>query len=175
MSEKKQGGGFAFLFLVLTILMIFVFESIFGLIFAILSLIFSIKDLKHKNPVVYISLVGSILTILFYVISFIISTMVVSDVVSDSKIQTYKRYESMLENYAEIYIVGQNKSYGNEDFVLDEQIIINNTDMREVDYCESGYVIVNQNENRYDAYVKCDKYETDGFDETKSKIGGKNE
>ena len=162
MSEKKQGGGFALLFLVISILMIFVFESIFGLVFAILSLIFSIKDLKHKNPVVYISLVGSILAILFYIVSLIVSTMVVSDVISDAKLNSYRYYEKNLERYAEKYVISQNKAYGNNDFVLTVDEIINNTNLKRLDSCD-GYVIVNQNKDEYKAYVKCDNYKTDGY------------
>ena len=169
MSEKKQGGGFAFLFLVIAILMIFIFESIFGLVFAILSLIFSIKDLKHKNPVVYISLVGSILAILFYIVSFIVSTMVVSDVISDAKLNSYRYYEENLERYEEKYVISQNKAYGNNDFVLAADEIINNTNLQKLDSCD-GYVIVNQNNEKYEAYVKCDNYKTDGYNSTH--IGG---
>ena len=162
MNEKKKGGGFAFFFLVLTILMIFVFENVFGLIFAILSLIFSVKDIKYKNPIVYISLVGAILSILFYIISFIVSTIVVTNVISDAKLNTYKYYEDRLEKYAEQYVISQNKAYGNADFVLTIDTIINNTDMKKLDSCD-GYIIVNQNEEKYEAYVKCNDYKTEGY------------
>lgn len=162
-NNKKNGGSLAFLFLILSIISIFIFADFVGLTLAIISLIFSIKDLKCKNALVYISLFGSIVTILFHMFSFFIAFNILNDSISKAKISTYENYRDRLESFAELYILNENIEHDDSDFILTDETIIENTSMKKMDECD-GYVIINKNENKCEAYVKCGGYKTDGFD-----------
>ena len=162
-TDNKQGGVLAFIFLILTVLTMFILKSNLSIILAIISLILSIKDLKHKNALVYISLIGSILAVLFCISSLTKTTAKTNDAISEAKLSVYKNYEGILENYAERYIYSQSELYKSGNFVLSCDTIIDNFDLEKFDSCD-GYIIVNKDNRQYDAYIKCKNYETDGFD-----------
>lgn len=162
-DSNRKGGGIEFIFFILAVVSIFVFDGLFpGIIFIIISLIFSIKNIKYKNPVVYISLIGSICTLIFYIVSFIISFNSVNNIVSEARKKSYERYETMLEDYARIYVSNQKNIESDGYLTITDNELVSSVDLTKDDRC-NGYVIYNKNQDRYDAYIDCKEYKTDGF------------
>lgn len=76
---KCKKSTLEFVLFLISIVLIFVFNSVFGVAFAIISLILSIKRVKSKNILTMISLIGSTLLIIFSIISFIIAFVFVNN------------------------------------------------------------------------------------------------
>ena len=147
-----------------------VFHSNFGLIFAIVSLILSIVYIKQKNVFDIIALVGSIILIVYFIISLVVAVDTVSGFQDKAKQNTVNIYADNLEDSveSEIDTLVSNSELKNGENILTEDLF----EKYNISYpkkCES-YVIANidlndSKNNTYKAYVRCDnKYATEGFD-----------
>jgi len=164
---KSKDGGITFIYLLISIVFTIAFKNFLGLIFALIALTFSVKNiktLKYKNFLVYITLFGSILICLLYLITFVINVDFTSKTLEKAKLNTYKAYEMDLKRYAEKYIKENQEIYNDDTFILTTDTIIKNTDIYEIETC-IGYVIVSENKQEYTSFIKCDEYQTNGFDE----------
>lgn len=83
--ENKKNGALEIILFIVSVLLIFVFNSFFGVIFAIISLIISISKLKNKHVLTIISFLGSSVLIIYSVIAFVLSFNVINDILDNAK------------------------------------------------------------------------------------------
>lgn len=156
MEKEKKKGMLSIIFFVITILLVFVANSFLGVIFAVLTLIISSIYLKNKNILVIVSFIGSIMIIIYSIIVFIISLKIVNSTISSAKMNAYKQCEQFVEYEAE--------KYAHNNDILSEINLLKSQITNTCDYCD-GYVVINPNANIYKAYLKCEKYKTDGYNQ----------
>ena len=168
MNIKKY---LAFILMLIGAVVMIAFHSNFGIIFAIAALILSIVYIKQKNVFDIIALVGSIILIVYFVVSLVIAVDTVSGFQDKARQDVVNTYAENLEESVEDKI---NTLMSNNELKSGENILTNDLFAKyNISYpkkCES-YVIANidlndSNNNTYKAYVRCDnKYATEGFDD----------
>lgn len=163
-KEKKL----SLILMIIAAIIVFVFGSYIGTIVAIVSLIISIKEFKNKEKLNRISLIGSSIIILYSVISFTIAFVKVNDTLSEARQNARNIVKQQLEYSCKSY---SSSMITNGDLEIGENVITTDImDKYNISYpsdCES-YVIANivakySTENSFEAYLKCDGYKTDGF------------
>jgi len=156
----------AFILMIVSFLTLIVSKSYVCLIFSIISSIISLVNIKKKNFLNIISLLGNVLIIIFSIVSFVYSINKVNDIINDAKIESRKRDEKLLEANAEYIVITmilKNKLSKEEDKILTKKDFEDYNETYNTN-CEF-YVIANFNDNKYEAYIKCNDYITEGFDE----------
>ena len=76
---KNKNSNLEFVLLIISIVLIFAFKNIVGVVVAVVCLILSIKQVKNRNVLTIISLIGSSLLIIFSIISLIVSLVFVTN------------------------------------------------------------------------------------------------
>lgn len=84
-NNKGKNNNIEFIFLIISLILIIIFKNFVGSIFAIITLIFSIKNIKGKKLLTIISLIGAILLIIYSIIAFTISANVISNLIKEAK------------------------------------------------------------------------------------------
>lgn len=170
MEKENKKNPIAFILMVVGVIFILA-GSYIGTVFSIIALIISIIKTKEKYILNTIALIGSILIIIYSIISFIIAFNAIKSVMSESKTNLYKNYEQIVENEAKDYSYSLDKTTIN-----DNEIVLKTSEFSKYlpNYC-TGYVIWNIGENSYKPYIKCDgkngKYTTEGINESLLKGG----
>ncbi len=164
----------AFILMIISLICIVFFKSFIGTIFAIITLIITLTNLKSKKALNTIALVGSIVIILFSVIAFITSYKVVNNIKSNTQTQVMKTSEDYLEisvkNYTDEYI--EDGTFVNGENIVNKQLLDKYNIGVSIDcdyYVVANVDLDNESNNTYKAYLKCDNYTTDGYDDTLTK------
>lgn len=94
----------SFVLAIISIVLIFVLKSFIGILFAVLSLVFGLIQIKKKKVMNYIGLVLSILILIYSIYAFVIAASTVSNTINSAKERTYQNIEKSLERGALISI-----------------------------------------------------------------------
>ena len=165
-KPKNNKSIIAFIFMVLSILSFFFIKNmIFIFIFAIISLIISLINLKSHNVLNYISLVGSSIIIVIMIVVFFVALKSVNGILSNARnnamITAERALESKIRDKTSELVSNGDIKQG-ENIITQDQLA--KYEINLPDKCE-GYIIVNydreySSENKYDAYLKCEGYTT---------------
>jgi len=152
-------------FLIISIVLFISSLEIPSLICSIVALIISAKDLKTKKAINTIAFIGSIIMLIVYLLTFIIAFKTTNKALTEAKLNVYKTIEQRIENTSDTYFIEKEVSEGK---TFDETTIITlkelEYDMQKLHGIEcSGYVTYDS-KNKSDAFIKCDDYQTDGYD-----------
>ena len=155
--------------MIISAIMVFFIENILGILFAVVSLIISIKELKYKEKLNTIAFVGSIIIIVFSVVAFFVSFSTINNIITNSKQRAWKNQEKLIETYSDEY---KNQMIQDGILVAGKNIIDEETlkkyNITCPDKCECYVVanidVSNQSNNLFDAYLKCNDYTTEGFE-----------
>lgn len=184
-KTKMFVGVLSIISAVIMIITSIMFQSIFDIAYIILGIIYLIHSIKYINifkksetyiedkmlynknsklPVwaIIIIIIG-IVSILYILMAIIGTTKTVNSTLSKIKLSVYKTCEEVIKKEAKDYISQIDLSPTNIEeeriMIIPKSEITNNCS-----YCD-GYIIVDINNNIYEAYLKCDGYKTEGFDE----------
>ena len=159
--DDNNKGTIGLIIFIVAVFLIFVINSFIGTILTVVSLIISITNLKQKKAVVWLTFIGSIILLIFSVISFIISFYNVNGLISDVKIELYQNFEEQLEVEAKQYYESHSIT---GDATITLATLENNGMTNYFDKC-NGYVVYVSKTNTYNAYIQCKSpnYETEGF------------
>ncbi len=118
---------------------------------------------KDKNSTLKIVIIV-IFALIFVIVGIVfvlgvVAGGVTTKMISKSKLNVYKTCEDYYKSEAVMYYDSHRVLYS-----IDSDVTILTDEIGECKPC-NGYVIANAKENKYEAYLKCDNYTTDGFDE----------
>ena len=117
------------------------------------------NDNNTLKVVIIVALIFVLVIISTILIIGVIAGKSIIKLTSKSKLNTYKSCEKYYKIEAANYFDSHRVLYP-----IDRDVIILTDEIGDCKPC-GGYVIINAKENKYDAYLKCDNYKTDGYDE----------
>lgn len=169
-NEKKL----SLILMILSAIFVFIIGNFIGVILAIISLIISIKNLKSKEKLNLIALIGDIIIIVVSVFMFIIAFNAVDSTLNTAKNNARKTQEKLIETYCDGYRsqMLNNGEVSDGENILQEDLLIK-YGIKIPEECDN-YVVANIDaenitNSTFKAYLKCDDYTTDGFDTNKLK------
>lgn len=164
----------AFILMIISVFLIFVFESFIGVITTVIALVLSIIQMKKNKVLSVIALIGSLALLSYSVYAFIFAKNVVDEILENAQINARKSQEELLENEIS-YLTSILQSENSDEIINGENIFTKQElDIYNIEYpkeCDV-YVVANINldnsiDNTYKAYLRCDNYITENFDEYK--------
>lgn len=165
-KEKKL----SLILMIISAFLVFILGTFIGVILAIFSLIISIKNLKEKEKLNLIALIGSIIIIVISIFMFVVAFNTVNNTLDSAKSRARQTQEQLIETYCDGYAnqMIKNGELQNGQNIIQEDLLLK-YEIKIPEECDN-YVIANIDisnpiNNTFKSYMKCDNYITSGFEE----------